>query len=733
MDGLGPIDGGPEGEAGSDSGYVEGQLLVQFENGVTNAMRDQILAQEGATLLQSFYGLNAAWIELSGQGTMGVATTNIDEAADQWMSKPEVSFASPNRIHQYDATFPDDQLFPVQWALHNLGLTGGLPDADVDAPEAWDTFTGSKSVVVAVMDSGVDYLHVDLDDNMWHNPGEIPGDGIDNDNNGYVDDIYGISPGSGPTDVDPMDVLGHGTHVSGLIGAEGNNGIGVTGVNWDVQIMAIRVGDAAGPTDAGVLAGITYATMMREQYGINVVSSNHSYGLGPIGNPLHEAAIQAHIDSGIVFVTSAGNDDENIDFLPSYPASYDLDGIITVAATGPTDVRASYSNFGQISVDLAAPGGDGAEGDPESMWSTWPPGLDPFTPYNAISGTSMASPMVAGAVALVRGLAPELSPIEAKDIILSTVDPLPSLRGITVTGGRLNIDKAIDALTSSSVEGVVWRDDNGNAVQDAGEVGIPNWTVFIDLDQSGTLDPGEPFDVTDLAGDYVISSFVAPGTYTVAQVLPPNWTQTYPTGGTHTINFAARGDSITDIDFGNKPLPGSVSGVKWHDMDGNGVHDVGEPGMAGIYIFADLNNDGRIAIGEPAAITAADGSYQIVGIPGGEVRIREALTPGWEITYPVLGYHLVDVIPAENVGDIDFGNASSADFGDAPAPYPTLAAAGGAFARYPGRLPTWGLAGRRTDGLPSPTAVGDDRITWPTKTGSTLQAPYMRVQLLRSK
>ncbi len=449
---------------------------------------------------------------------------------------------------------------------------------------------------------------------------------------------------------------------------------------------------------------------MRDQFGINVVVSNNSWASAPGAPPsalLHDA-IAEQIDAGILFVAAAANDTNNNDAVPTYPASYDLDGIISVAATSQFDTLASYSNYGQTTVDLAAPGGDGPADSVDLIVSTWPPSIDPFSNYNWIQGTSMASPHVAGVAALIRGLAPEMSVMQTKNLILDSVDPLPSLQGIVLTGGRLNAATCLQHVLSSQIEGTVWNDTNGNGVLDGGEAGIAGWTVYADMNNSQTLDPGEPSAITDANGDYVIVDFFAPGTYKVRQELQPHWQPTYPASGVQTITFAERGELITDVDFGNQPEPGSVSGVKWNDLDGNGVRDEGEPGMGGIYIYADLNNDGMIALGEPAAITAADGSYMITGLPAGSVAIREVLTPGWEITYPLLGYYQVDVMPAENIPDIDFGNASSVDWGDAPAPYPTLAADGGAsHAVLPG-FQLGELIDGEPDGLPSATAVGDD-------------------------
>ncbi|MHC4295472.1 MAG: S8 family serine peptidase, partial [Planctomycetota bacterium] len=191
----------------------------------------------------------------------------------------EVLYIEPNFVYHATATIPDDSKFNFLWGLHNTGQVGGTPDADIDAPEAWDLTTGSSDVVVAVIDTGIDYEHADLSANMWTNGGEIPDDGIDNDGNGYIDDVYGWD--FAYNDSDPFDGDGHGTHVAGTIGAVGNNGVGIAGVNWNVQLMAIKFLDDDGYGDAtDAIASVQYATMMKELYGVNVVASNNSWGGG---------------------------------------------------------------------------------------------------------------------------------------------------------------------------------------------------------------------------------------------------------------------------------------------------------------------------------------------------------------------------------------------------------------------------------------------------------------------
>jgi subtilisin family serine protease len=368
----------------------------------------------------------------------------VEQALAAYRANPLVQYAQPNyRVHAQ--TNPNDPGFGSLWGMHNSGQTGGTPDADIDAPEAWDHWTGNGSTVVAVLDTGVDYTHPDLAANLWTNAGEVNGDGLDNDGNGIVDDYYGANfvyrdENFNPTG-DVFDDFFHGTHVSGTLGAVGNNGVGVAGVSWNVRIMTIKFLDAWGygyTSDA--IDGLNYAVSM------GAMISNNSWGGGPYDQGLYDA-IQSAGQLGHVFVAAAGNWGVDADWDPMYPAAYDLDNIISVAATDHNDQLAYFSNYGASSVDLSAPGVDVYSTLPtyltEAMWEY---GLG--TEYGWLSGTSMATPHVAGAAALLRDLYPAWSAQQVKDRLLDTVDPLAGLEGFTVTGGRLN---AASALTGTAV------------------------------------------------------------------------------------------------------------------------------------------------------------------------------------------------------------------------------------------------------------------------------------------
>jgi subtilisin family serine protease len=354
-----------------------------------------------------------------------VEDVEVEEAIAILEGNPQIEYAEPNFVVSISDTFPNDPRFDELYALNNTGQTGGIPDADLDSPEGWDLQTGSSDTVIGVIDTGVDYTHPELDDNMWTNPGETPDNGIDDDGNGFVDDYFGYDFVNG--DGDPFDDNNHGTHVSGTIAAEGNNGNGITGTAWDGQIMALKFLDASGFGDTfSAIQAVEYATMM----GADLTSN--SWGGGGFSEGLAEA-IAASGEEEMLFIAAAGNDSSDTDIFPHYPSSYDLDNVISVAATDDRDNLAGFSNFGSTTVDLGAPGVDILSSIPGNG-------------YALFNGTSMATPHVAGAVSLLLAEEPGLSAEEAKDLVLSSADPIAALEGRTVTGGRLNAFNSLAEL-----------------------------------------------------------------------------------------------------------------------------------------------------------------------------------------------------------------------------------------------------------------------------------------------
>ena len=313
------------------------------------------------------------------------------------------------------------------WGLNNTGLAGGIQGADIDAFAAWDLSTG-QDVVVAVIDTGVDVRHDDLIPNLWTNPGEIAGNGIDDDGNGYVDDVNGYDFVN--RDADPDDNDAHGTHVAGSVAARGDDGYGVPGVAFEAKIMSLKFMDRGwGGTASAAAEAINYAV----NNGAHII--NASWG-GPGSSYAIRNAIAYARSRGVLFVTAAGNEGLNNDSYASYPANYDLDNIVSVAASDRRDGLASFSNYGSSHVDLAAPGVDIVSTLPGDTWGY-------------MDGTSMASPYVAGAAALLKSVAPSMSVQELRLTLLSSVDPLAAGASRVATGGRLNARAALELVVGT--------------------------------------------------------------------------------------------------------------------------------------------------------------------------------------------------------------------------------------------------------------------------------------------
>ena len=345
-----------------------------------------------------------------------------------------------------------DPLFGDQWALHNTGQTGGTADADIDAPEAWGITTGSADVVVFVLGAGVDYTHPDLAANIWTNPGEIAGNGVDDDANGYVDDVHGWDAYG--NDGDPMEAaFGGGTMLAGIIGAVANNGIGGAGINWDVKIGAIKVlsDDGGLGNTAHMKAGIEYLNALK-QSGVNVVVAVHGYGGamrsadarrlldGPAGM---EKILHVNRSGEFEYTYTAGfNNDDNVNLQPFYPASYDLDNMLSVTVSNSQDRTQTYANWGATSVDLAAPGVDVQTTGPNHSYGRW-------------TSTDFGAAHAAGAAALIAARYPGLGAEEIKAALMDGTDYIGNVgtnaSRPTVTNGRLNAHKSLLNLAENDV------------------------------------------------------------------------------------------------------------------------------------------------------------------------------------------------------------------------------------------------------------------------------------------
>lgn len=381
--------------------HRSGEVIVKFRN-IGDEEVARTLSSVGITVLKQFDQLGVYKCSIGGK--------DVSQAIKECQADPNVVYAEPNYIYKrFDV--PNDPQFSE---LYGMTIT--------DSPAAWDIQKGSKSVIVGVVDTGVDWDHEDLDDNMWINTAEIPNNNIDDDNNGFVDDIHGWDFASG--DNDPNDDNDHGTHVSGTIGAVGNNNKGVVGVNWQVSIMALKF---LGANGSGSLDDAIGCILYGVNNGAKVLSN--SWGGGGFAQSL-EDAIKFANDNGVLFVAAAGNDSRNNDSFPSYPANYEVPNIISVAASTSSDNLASFSNSGRNTVHLAAPG--------QNIRST-----TRNNTYNTFSGTSMATPHVSGAAALTWAQFPELSMGQIRNRVLGGIDRVSNFSDVTLTGGRLNVNNSL--------------------------------------------------------------------------------------------------------------------------------------------------------------------------------------------------------------------------------------------------------------------------------------------------
>ncbi len=406
-------------EAHGAPNFRDNVVIAKYKNEVGLLRASMATEAAGGRMNRYFKRLKIA--EISRKNDLKIGS--VEGFIEALMATGQFEYVEPNYIWSLNAT-PNDPSFNALWGLHNNGQNSGTPDADIDAPEAWDINTGSSDTVIAIIDTGVQYNHIDLAANMWVNPGEIPGNGLDDDGNGYIDDIYGIDAVN--NDSDPMDDQGHGTHCAGTIGAVGNNGVGVVGVNWDVSMIALKFLDASGngyTSDA--VECLNYLLDLKENRGINVRLSSNSWGGGSFSQALYDV-IEECKNADILTVCAAGNDyGVNNDTTPHFPSSYESDGVIAVASTDRNDGLSTFSNIGFESVDIAAPG--------TSIYSA----IIGNT-YGTKSGTSMATPHVSGVLGLIFSEYPAYGYLQAKSALLYNGDTLASLAGVCSTESRVN-------------------------------------------------------------------------------------------------------------------------------------------------------------------------------------------------------------------------------------------------------------------------------------------------------
>jgi thermitase len=401
------------------------ELLVKFKSGISRETIDMIterLNDRVEDRIENDPGLDAI---------DDLDNADVGELVKEYSAMPEVEYAEPNyeislESSSYALVRPTDPKFEDQWALSNSGQRGGKEGADISAMRAWGTTTGSDKVVVAVLDSGVDYTHEDLASNMWTRPANLA---PYHDNElGTIEDENGFN--AIDFNSDPMDENGHGTHCAGIIGAEGSNDVGISGVNWKVRIMPLKFMNEGGfGTTKDAIEAINYV-IDRKKAGVNVRIISASWGSTQRSRALEEIIRKAY-ENDILFVAASGNSSTNNDRSPHFPSSYDVPNVVSVAALDRNDHLASFSNYGLKSVAIAAPGVD--------ILSTWL-----GNQYEEKSGTSMATPVVSGVAALIVAEHPHITVDELRKRLLESVDPLPALKGKIATGGRINAAKAVE-------------------------------------------------------------------------------------------------------------------------------------------------------------------------------------------------------------------------------------------------------------------------------------------------
>ncbi|HAG39389.1 MULTISPECIES: S8 family serine peptidase [unclassified Pseudoalteromonas] len=496
-------------------------VIVKYKKNASAQMRKQARSLVKAKISD----VNADEIDdnykslLSGRlAKFKISGMSTKEAIARLKSHQAIEYVEPDYQVSIAQT-PDDPRFDELWGLNNDGQTGGTADADIDAVEAWDISTGSRDVVVGVIDTGIDYSHSDLASNMWVNSSEVPGDGIDNDGNGFVDDVHGINAitNSG----DPMDDEGHGTHVSGTIGASGNNATGVVGVNHEVSLVGCKFLDAAGNgSTSDAIKCIDYMVGLKNA-GVNLRVLNNSWGGGGYSQALADAIASSEA-ADLLFVAAAGNDTIDNDVNPHYPSNYENASVLSVASTDQTDNISWFSHYGLTSVDMGAPG--------SAILST-----TPGESYASYSGTSMATPHVAGAAALVLSINPELNTQELKELLMSSGDANTALQGVTVAGTRLNVNQAlIDADPTPgfkiSADPLTQQIVAGQATNYTFTIGsIAQWDEEVTLELSSTL-----------SGAYLSASTARPGDEVMLNVETDTDTQ----WGEYELTVTATADEI---------------------------------------------------------------------------------------------------------------------------------------------------------------------------------------------
>lgn len=412
--------------------YVPGDLLVQFRRDATEADKERTARSLGAARGEDVL---AAHVRPDGKGDLELLKLppglEVAAAMRGLANERVVEFAEPNWIYHHQAVSND--AYYTNGSLWGMYGDASSPANNIgsQAAEAWarGNTCGQSTVYVGIIDEGVMINHTDIAGNTFVNPGEIAGNGRDDDGNGLVDDVYGWDFAGNDNSVFDGSTDDHGTHVAGTIGARGGNGVGVAGMCWTVKMIPAKFLGRNGGTTANAIKAVDYITGLKARHGLRIVATNNSWGGGGYSQALGDAIERANA-ANILFVAAAGNNSSNNDTTANYPSNYANANVIAVAALTSTGGLASFSNYGAGTVHIGAPGA--------AIWSTVP-GRKGESNYASYSGTSMATPHVTGAAAMYAASHPNATAAEIKAAILGAAVPTPSLAGKTTTGGRLNV------------------------------------------------------------------------------------------------------------------------------------------------------------------------------------------------------------------------------------------------------------------------------------------------------
>jgi subtilisin family serine protease len=565
--------------AGDQNAYRPGSVLVRYKPTAQGLLAQRAVSKRIARRYAHLH--NLVRVDLP-------AGQSVTDAVAAFESDPAVLYAEPDYVVHASVT-PNDSQFGQLWNMRNTGQTGGTSDADIDAPEAWDLTTGDSDVVVAIIDTGIDYTHPDLAANVYRNEADCDADTVDDDGNGYVDDCNGIDTAN--DDSDPYDDNGHGTHVAGIIGAVGDNGTGVVGVNWHVRLLPCKFLDENGDGfTSDAIACLDYLADL-ETNGVDIVASNNSWG-GDIFSQAMRDAIDLQRSHGSLFIAAAGNFAISNDVATFLPAGYTSANVISVAATHDADGLASFSNYGRHTVHLAAPGDDIL-----STLPTWQ-----ANPYGELSGTSMAAPHVAGVAALLKAQDPTRGWQAIRNRLLVGGDSVPGSTE-TISQRRLN---ARGALTCSGPPIRARLRPRLDAV--GANPGVPFELAMLNINCNGPA--GETTVVVNPGGEVItlrddgsgLDKEAGDGIYTGTWV-PAD-------AGLYTLTFP-EGD-VVNVNNGGI-VPGLV------DPD---------PQDAGHFGFAVVAVDGTAVVSHPNTFGNGGAAYVYDGTTGDLLRALENPNPG---------------------------------------------------------------------------------------------------------